>query len=148
MTLTRRSLILAGGASFALAACGGPATLTVSAQGTAGMNPGPDGLDRPLVLQVVQMSGPGAFDGADFFSLQNPEAALGADFISTEQIVLAPGGVASTTITVNEQATLIGFIAGFRDPAGKVFRAKLAAPAGAAGVIVSINGGGLTVSPA
>ena len=148
MTITRRQAILGTGAVVLLAACGPEPTLTVSAQGSAGMNLGPDGQDRPLTLTVVQMSGTGAFDGADFFALQNPQAALGGDFVGAEQIVLAPGGSASKTIGIKAGATTIGIVAGFRDPAGMVFRLKTAAPSGAAGVIIAVSAGGITLQSA
>ncbi len=102
----------------------GPGVVTVVAQGTAGMNPGPDGGDRPLTLQIVQMRSAGAFDGADFFALQNPQGALGGEFIKADQIALTPGAAKTLTIGLDAGTTVIGVIAGFRDPAGKVFRAK------------------------
>lgn len=147
MHITRRNLTLGAGALAVLAACGPEeaATLTVSAQGVAGMNPGPDGKDRPLVIQVVQMSGAGAFDAADFFSLQDPKTALGGDFISVTQVVLSPGASQSVTIPISAGATLVGFVGGFRNPEGKVFRAVTPAPGGPAGVIVAVQPGGLSV---
>lgn len=147
MKYSRRTVLMSGGAAALLVACGPeePASLTVSAQGVAGMNPGPDGNDRPLILQVVQMSGAGAFDGADFFSLQNPQSALGGDFISVQQIVLQPGAPQSVTIPVSAGASVIGIVAGFRNPEGKVFRVKTPAPSGQAGVIVAVQAGGLSL---
>jgi type VI secretion system protein VasD len=141
---------MVGAAALAVLSACGPeaATLTVSAQGIAGMNPGPDGADRPLVLQVVQMSGAGAFDAADFFALQNPQAALGGDFISVQQIVLQPGAPQTVTIPISAGASVVGIVAGFRDPAGKTFRVKTAAPAGPAGVIVAVQPGGVSLQSA
>ncbi|MBK6467949.1 MAG: type VI secretion system lipoprotein TssJ [Rhodobacter sp.] len=86
--------------------------------------PGPDGADRPLTLQIVQMRSAGAFDGADFFALQNPQAALGGEFIKADQVALTPGAAKTLSIGLDAATTVIGVIAGFRDPAGKVFRAK------------------------
>ncbi len=147
MELTRRSLLIGGSSVILLTACGPeePAALTLSAQGVSGMNPGPDGKDRPLILQVVQMSGAGAFDGADFFSLQNPQAALGGEFVSVQQIVLQPGASQTVTIPVSAGASVIGIVAGFRNPEGKVFRVKTSAPSGPAGVIVAVQSGGLSL---
>jgi len=146
MELKRRKLVFGVGALAVLTACGPEApTLTVSAQGGAGINPGPDGNDRPLVIQVVQMRGAGAFDSADFFSLQDPASALGGDFISVEQIVLSPGSAQLVTIPISPGATLVGFVAGYRNPEGKIFRTKTAAPAGPAGVIVAVQPGGLSL---
>jgi len=112
--------------ALGLAACApaGPGVVTIVAQGTAGMNPGPDGADRPLTLQIVQLRSAGAFDGADFFALQNPAAALGGEFIKADQIALTPGAAQTRAIGLDAGTTVIGVIAGFRDPAGKVFRAK------------------------
>lgn len=127
MIVRRDFLIILAGLG-AVASCGpaGPGSVTVVAQGTAGINPGPDGSDRPLTLQIVQMRGSAGFDGADFFGLQNPAAALGADFVKADQIVLAAGGKVTKTIGLETGVTMIGVIAGFRDPGGKVFRAKSA----------------------
>ena len=121
-----RRAFLIGGSAVLLAACAptGPGSVTIVAQGTAGMNPGPDGADRPLTLQVLQLRGSGAFDGADFFGLQTAAATLGADLVKADTIALAPGGKATKTITLDPSTALIAVVAGFRDPAGKQFRAK------------------------
>lgn len=146
MHFERRDVIFGGGAALLLAGCmDSPGALTVSAQGAAGMNPGPDGADRPLTLTVVQLRSAGAFDSADFFALQNPAAALGGDLVKTDQIVLTPGASASKVIGIQEGASVVGIIAGFRDPAGKVFRLKTPAPGGQAGVIVSVGAGGISM---
>ena len=103
-----RRAFLIGGSAVLLVACApsGPGSVTIVAQGAAGMNPGPDGADRPLTLQVLQLRGAGAFDGADFFGLQNASAALGGDLAywyarngaltgigvaTAQQIIGAPG---------------------------------------------------------
>jgi type VI secretion system protein VasD len=126
--MERRDFLIAtlGLGALGLAGCApsGPGVVTVVAQGTAGMNPGPDGADRPLTVQVVQMRSAGAFDGADFFALQDPQAALGGEFIKADQIALTPGASKTLTIGLDAGTTVLGVIAGFRDPAGKVFRAK------------------------
>lgn len=121
-----RRAFLIGGGTLLLVACApaGPGSVTLVAQGTAGMNPGPDGADRPLTLQVLQLRGAGAFDGADFFALQDPAKALGGDLVKADTIVLAPGGKATKTVTLEATTALIAVVAGFRDPAGKQFRAK------------------------
>lgn len=148
MAIDRRQFLVAAGAAAALAGCGPTPALTVSAQGVAGMNPGPDGADRPLALTVVQMRGTGAFDAADFFALQDPAAALGGEFVKADQIVLTAGTPVSRVIAIEQGVSAVGIVAGFRDPGGKVFRAKTAAPAGPAGVIVSVSPSGIALSSA
>lgn len=149
MTLHRRTVLIGGAALAALAGCGGPApSLTVSAQGVTGMNPGPDGADRPLTLTVIQMRGRGAFDAADFFTLQDPASALGADFVRADQIVLTPGTPASRTIAIEEGVSAVAIVAGFRDPGGKIYRVVTPAPSGAAGVVVKVTPGGIALGSA
>jgi type VI secretion system protein VasD len=122
----RREFLISIGALGLPAACGpaGPGAVTLVAQGAAGMNPGPDGADRPLTLQVLQLRGAGAFDGADFFALQSPAGALGADLIKVDTIALAPGASATKDIALDPATAILAVVAGFRDPAGKQFRAK------------------------
>lgn len=150
--LDRRTVMMSGGAVLALGGCLGPAgpgAVTISATGASGMNPGPDGSDRPLTLTIVQLRGAGAFDNADFFALQDPASALGGDLIKADQLVLSAGQSAQRVVGVEEGAAFIGVIAGFRQPGGKVFRAKVPAPAsGDAGIVVSVGGGGISLQSA
>jgi type VI secretion system protein VasD len=121
-----RRAFLIGGSAVLLVACApaGPGSVTLVTQGTAGMNPGPDGADRPLTLQVLQLRGAGAFDGADFFALQAPAAALGGDLVKADTIALPPGGSVTKTVALDPSTAILAIVAGFRDPAGKQFRAK------------------------
>ena len=124
--MERREFLIASLGLVVVSACApaGPGVVTIVAQGTAGMNPGPDGADRPLTLQIVQLRSAGAFDSADFFALQDPAAALGAEFIKADQIAITAGAPQTRAIGLDAGTTVIGVIAGFRDPGGKVFRAK------------------------
>lgn len=133
-----------------VASCGpaGPGSVTIAAQGAAGMNPGADGADRPVTLQVVQMRGTGAFDSADPLALQNPAAALGADFIKADLITLAPGGTATKTIGLDPSVAAIGVIAGFISPSGKTVRAKSAvSPSGNVTFSAQVGATGLVLTP-
>ena len=59
------------------------------------------------------------------FALQaDPAAALGADLLGADQLVVAPKGVASKTITFEPEANFIGVVALLRDPSGKIWRAS------------------------
>jgi type VI secretion system protein VasD len=146
----RRDFITGSASILVLASCMPAAgSVTIAASAAAGANPGPDGAERPLTLQVVQMKGTGAFDGADFFALQSPQAALGGDFVKADQIVLAPGGSATKTIALDPGTTAIGIVGGFRSPAGKVFRVKSAVSAKAnVSFAIGAGAGGLSLKPA
>ena len=148
--IDRRMFLLAA-AALPVAACtpAGPGAATLRATARAGMNPGPDGADRPVTLQVVQMRGSGAFDSADAFALQSPQAALGADFIRADVITLPPGGDVSKVIAFDAATSVLGVTAGFRDPGGKVFRAKVGVdPTSSPGFLVDVGPSGISLMPA
>ncbi len=148
MRLNRRIFIGGAAATLTISACKKPGTLTVSAQGMPGANPGSDGQERPLTIFLLQMSGTSAFDSADFFALQDPSAALGSELVKADQIVLTPGDVTTKTLTMEPTTTVVGVVAAFRDPAGKQFRAKTPAPSNNAGVILSVGPSGLQLQDA
>lgn len=128
--LTRRATLAALG-TLALAACGGPkgpGTVHLALSAQAGVNPGPDGSERPLILQVLQLRGTAAFDAADALALQDPASALGADLVKAEAVTLAPGGSAEKALVLDPATTAIGIVAGYRVPAGKISRVKAAVP--------------------
>lgn len=152
MTIPRRTFLLTtGAAGLVLAACTGedpPPVLSVSAQAKAGMNPGPDGSDRPVTVTILQMSGSGNFDAADVFALQDPQSAVGGELIKADQIVLAPGGSAGKLITIQPGTSVIGVTGGFRNPAGKTVRSKIGAPGANQGLIISVGPGGISLTTA
>ncbi|KMK65230.1 type VI secretion system lipoprotein TssJ [Puniceibacterium sp. IMCC21224] len=152
MILVRRTFLLssAAGIGLILSGCGedAPNILTVRAQAGAGMNPGPDGSDRPVTLSILQLSGSGAFDAADYFALQNPASALGSDLVKADQLVLAPGGSASRAITIQPTTSIIGVVGGFINPTGRTVRSKIAAPGASQGLIISVGASGLSLATA
>ena len=84
----RRCRRAAGGLRRPAAA--GP-TVTVAVTGGAGMNPGPDGADRPVTVSLLRLRDAGAFNTADLFALQDPAAALAADLVGMDQLAVAAG---------------------------------------------------------
>lgn len=145
-----RRAFLIGSGTLLLVACtpAGPGSVTLVAQGAAGMNPGPDGADRPLTLQVLQLRGAGAFDGADFFALQSAATALGADLVKADTIALAPGGKATKILTLDPTTALIAVVAGFRDPGGKQFRAKSSvSPTDSVTFALDVTASGIKLTP-
>jgi type VI secretion system protein VasD len=148
--LDRRGFLLLSGAGL-LAACGGPpgaATVTVAASGTPGMNPGPDGADRPVTLTVLRLRDVGAFNSADLFALQSdPAGALAADVVGLDQLAVAPGGSASATISVGPDAPYLGLIALLRTPTGRVWRTSTPiAPGSTVTANVTLGPGGIALA--
>lgn len=166
MTTTNRRILLAGGGAlllFGLPGCApapaeapppaeaeaGPGSVTIAATGSAGMNPGPDGADRPITLTVLQLRATPSFETADFFALQSPETALGADLVSATQVALAPGATAQTTLELDPSTTAVGIVGGYRDPAGKSFRVVTPVTPGEAKTLaVGVTASGVTAQPA
>ncbi|MFP3427639.1 type VI secretion system lipoprotein TssJ, partial [Pseudoalteromonas sp. SIMBA_162] len=69
----------------------------------------------PIVLKVFQLRAASAFDGADFFSLQDkPENILGADLLGTDRVILRPGESRTLHYRGNVEAGAIGVIAEYR----------------------------------
>lgn len=149
----RRAFLALAGAAGLLVACGGgptpPGTVTVNVTGAAGMNPGPDGSDRPVTVSLLRLRDAGAFNTADPFALQDPAAALAADLVGMDQLAVAPGATASKVVTMEPDATQLGIMAALRDPAGKVWRMAVpVAPGAALTATVTLGSGGLTVAVA
>jgi type VI secretion system protein VasD len=154
--MDRRAFLATAAAAGLLSACGGkeppppgPGVVTVNAVGQPGMNPAPDGSDRPVTLTLLRLKDVGAFNAADFFALQDPATALAADLVGMDQLAIAPGGSASKTLTFEPEATQLGLIAALRDPTGKVWRAATPVTPGAvitATVTLGPTGLGLQVA--
>ena len=148
--MDRRAFFVAGGSALVLTACMGPGSnnMTVTVQGTPGMNPGPDGQDRPVTVSILQMTSSAAFDSADYVALQSPSAALGSDLLKADQIVLSGAGPVTRVIPVQSGAAVIGVVGGFISPSGKAVRQKIAAPSSDSGLIINVGPSGISASAA
>jgi len=145
----RREFILALGATGFVSACQStpkPSTVTVNLVGQAGMNPGPDGGDRPVTVLIMRLKSAGKFNSADYFALQGDAGtALGGDLIGSDQIAVGPGKTASKTITVEPEATTLGLVALIREPGGRSWRTtKSVSPGSKLTVNVSLGSGGIS----
>src|SRR5688572_13725586 len=123
----RRDFILALGATGLVTACQSgppkPSTVTINLAGQAGMNPGPDGGDRPVTVLIMRLKSAGKFNSADYFALQGDAGtALAGDLVGSDSIAVGPGKTASKTITVEPEATTLGFVALIREPGGRTWR--------------------------
>lgn len=148
--IDRRQFVVALGATGLLAACQSgppkPSVVTVNVSGGAGMNPGPGGGDRPVTILVMRLRGTGKFNSADYFALQGDAgSALAGDLIGSDQIAVGPGKSASKTITVEPDATALGFVALIREPGGRNWRTTKSVSPGATFTInVKLGSGGIS----
>lgn len=147
----RREFIIALGATGLVSACQSgppkPSTITINLAGQAGMNPGPGGGDRPVTVIVMRLRSTGKFNSADYFALQGDAGtALAGDLIGSDQIAVGPGKTASKTITVEPEATALGFVALIREPGGRNWRAtKSVSPGSKFTVNARLGSGGISV---
>lgn|SRR4051812_40526646 len=148
--IDRREFIVTLGATGLLTACQSgppkPSVITVNVTGGAGMNPGPGGGDRPVTVLVMRLRSTGKFNSADYFALQGDAGtALAGDLIGSDQIAVGPGKSASKTITVEPDATALGFVALIRDPTGRNWRTTKSVSSGSKFTInVSLGSGGIS----
>jgi type VI secretion system protein VasD len=87
-------------------------------------NPDASGRPSPIVVRVYQLKGDAAFTGADFFGLFDDEQkALGAEFISRTEVVLAPSEQRTVDVAVSGDTRFLAAIAAFRDIRNAEWRA-------------------------
>lgn len=113
-----------------------PATLEVASVAAADLNPDSSGRASPLVVRLYALRSLTEFEKADFFSLyEKDEQILAADLVKREELVLKPG---ATTTIPQEFAPDVQFVAvlgAFRDIERSTWRASVAVPPGAKGVL-------------
>ena len=146
----RRDFLLTIGATGLLAACQEgppkPSTVVINFAGQAGMNPGPGGGDRPVTVLILRLKSTGKFNSADYFALQGDAGtALAGDLIGSDQVSVGPGATASKTITVEPEATALGFVALIREPGGRTWRTtKSVSPGSQLTVSVRLGSSGIS----
>lgn len=150
MIIERRIFLFGVGATALLTACQSapkPSMVTVNLSGQKGMNPGPDGSDRPVTVLVLRLKSAGAFNSADYFALQgDPSAALGADLVGLDRLSVAPGGSASKVVGFEPEATTLGIVALVREPTGRTWRTSTPiAPKSKPTINVTLGAGGVSL---
>lgn len=150
--MRRRAVLVALAASlvFSTGALFGPKTskVTINLSGGAGMNPGPNGGDRPVVVMIYRLKSTGAFEQADYFALEGSAAGtLGGDLLGMDSVAVGPGRRASQKITVEAEAAAIGFVAFVREPASRRWKSTFPiAPGSQLTINVGLGKGGISVS--
>lgn len=109
----------------ALLALGGCSTLSPYSQltkldltlsGSEQLNPDLNGRPSPIVLRLIELKHPVAFQSADFFSLyQRPKEALAPDLVTLEELELRPGEQRELKLSVQEGSRYVGVLAAYRD---------------------------------
>jgi type VI secretion system protein VasD len=122
--------------SLALAACASgnpkpkePIRLDLTVHAASGVNPDDQGRAAPIVVRVYELKTDGAFNAADFFTLQDKDkTVLADDLVKRDQFQLRPGEHVTIARTADPAATTLGILAAYRDLPNSVWRAVYALP--------------------
>ena len=80
------------------------------------VNPDGQGRASPLVIKIYQLKANDKFELADFFALfDQAEAALGADLLAVEDVMLTPGEIKPYEGEFDPETRFIGVVAAYRD---------------------------------
>lgn len=85
---------------------------------TAGeaLNPDLHGRPSPVVVHLLELRHPVAFENADFFSLYaRAEQALPKDWVNSEELELRPGEQVALKLSIEPQSRYVGVLAAYRD---------------------------------
>ncbi|MGQ0697770.1 MAG: type VI secretion system lipoprotein TssJ [Panacagrimonas sp.] len=114
-----------------------PAVLEVELTSTADLNPDTSGRASPLIVRVYALRALGNFETADFFALyEKDEQVLAADLVKREEWGLKPGDTTRVKREFAPDVKFIAVMAAFRDVERATWRASVAVPPGAKGVLL------------
>lgn len=109
-------LLLALGGCSALSPHSGLTKLDLRLAASDGLNPDLHGRPSPIVLRLMELRHPVAFENADFFSLyQRPKETLAPDLAAQEEQELRPGERRELKLSVQPGSRYLGVLAAYRD---------------------------------
>jgi len=104
--------------------------LDLSLSGSDTLNPDLNGRPSPIVIRLIELKHPVAFQNADFFSLyERPREALSPDLVASEEIELRPGEKRDLKLSVQDGSRYVGVLAAYRDLPETQWRYVIEVPA-------------------
>ncbi|BCX71247.1 type VI secretion system lipoprotein TssJ [Pseudomonas izuensis] len=80
------------------------------------LNPDLHGRPSPIVVRLLELKHPVAFENADFFSLyERAGKSLTPDLVTSEELQLRPGETVELKLSVQEGSRYVGILAAYRD---------------------------------
>jgi type VI secretion system protein VasD len=80
------------------------------------LNPDIHGRPSPIVVRLLELKHPVAFENADFFSLyERAGKSLAPDLVTIEELQLRPGETLELKLSVREGSRYVGILAAYRD---------------------------------
>lgn len=113
-----------------LAACASgppkPAVMQADITAAADVNPDARGRASPIVIRLFELKNLGAFQSADFFSLQDRDKeALGGELLAKEEFILHPGEKKHLDRPLQAETRYVAVVAAFRDLEKSSWRASI-----------------------
>ncbi|MEH6388953.1 type VI secretion system lipoprotein TssJ [Pseudomonas profundi] len=106
-----------------LGGCSGLTKIDLSLESSNKLNPDLNGRPSPVVLHLIELKHPVAFENADFFSIyQHPRETLTPDFVRLEELEMRPGERRNVKFSVAEDSRYLGVLAAYRDLSGGEWR--------------------------
>jgi len=80
------------------------------------LNPDLNGRPSPIVIRLIELKHPVAFESADFFSLyERAKDSLAPDMVASEELEMRPGETIELKLRVKEGSRYVGVLAAYRD---------------------------------
>ncbi len=127
-----------------------PGTLVVNISTSADMNPDHNGRPSPIVLYFYNLKSDNAFSNAQFFDLyEDSQKTLGGDYISQQEVEIAPGkNIQFNTNILTLDTNYVGILAAYRDLDNAVWQGIIETPINKQTVVqVTLNKLSLSISP-
>lgn len=124
LTALTALLILAG--CTALSPYSSVTKLNLKLTASDQLNPDLNGRPSPIVVRLLELKHPVAFENADFFSLyERAKESLDPDMVATEELELRPGETVELKLSIKEGSHYVGVLASYRDLADTQWRHTL-----------------------
>ncbi|CAB3669357.1 type VI secretion system lipoprotein TssJ [Achromobacter pestifer] len=121
-SLRRVALIAAGVVAGALSVgCSStakrvPAPYAIELRADPKVNVNAGGRPSPVQVTIYELKSASIFESRDFFTLQDDaHAALGAELLNVDQVILRPGEAKVLRYPGNPEARVVGVVAAYRD---------------------------------
>lgn len=114
-TLTALALLLMAGCS-SLSPYSTVTKLNLTLTASDQLNPDLNGRPSPIVVRLLELKHPVAFENADFFSLyEHAKQSLTPDLVASEELELRPGETLDLKLSVEQGSRYVGVLAAYRD---------------------------------
>lgn len=94
-----------------------------------GLNPDSHGVAKPVQVKLYELRSKSSFERVGFLEMQDKDdAALGADFVRRDELLIFPGERRTATIKGNPEVKVFGALVAYRDLDKSTWRTITGAP--------------------